>query len=231
MVFLTRDEFGLLLQGFTDRWRPMIEFMALSGARFGEISALKPSDVDTVNGTVRIARARKRTYEKGANYEVGPTKTRKSERTINVTPTVLDKLDYSGEWLFTNTRGGPVQLAGWRTNVWYKSVARAQKLGLTKSPRVHDLRHTCASWMIQARVPLPVVQAHLGHESISTTVGLYVHLDRTSHVSAAELIGAGLYGLAPDASPDQAPPEVPPVSPPADSAVDRNASESAPDRG
>jgi len=34
--------------------------------------------------------------------------------------------------------------------------------GLTKERRVHDLRHTCASWMIQAGVPLPVTQQHLG---------------------------------------------------------------------
>jgi integrase len=47
------------------------------------------------------------------------------------------------------------------------------KAGLTKSPRVHDLRHTCASWMIAAGVPLPIIQQHLGHESIQTTIGVY----------------------------------------------------------
>jgi len=231
MVFLTRDEFAQLLAGFTERWRPLVEFMALSGARFGEISALRPADVDRENYTVRIARARKRTYEKGANYEVGPTKTKRSERVINVHRGVLDKLDYDSEWLFTNTRGGPLLLPGWRTNVWYKSVARAQALGLKKAPRVHDMRHTCASWMIQAGVPLPVVQAHLGHESISTTVNLYSHLDRLSHASAAELIGAGLYGPGPDASPTPGRPPMPAVSPPTDSEAGSNAPESAPARG
>ena len=202
MVFLTRPEFTCLLAGFTDRWVPLIEFLALSGARFGEVSALKPSDVDRELGTVRIARARKRTYVKGAMYEVGPTKTKRSERTINLTQTVLDKLDYSGEWLFTNTRGGPLQLSGWRTNVWYKSVIRAQNLGLKKKPRVHDLRHTCASWMIARGIPLPVIQLHLGHESISTTVNLYGHLDRSQAAAAAELIGADLYAPALDVSPE-----------------------------
>jgi hypothetical protein len=41
-------------------------------------------------------------------------------------------------------------------------------------------------------VPLPVVQAHLGHESINTTIAAYVHLDRTSMTSAASAIGAML---------------------------------------
>lgn len=181
MVFLTHLEFAQLLEGFMPRWRPMVEFMALSGMRFGELSALKPSDVDRDACTVRVARARKRTYEKGAMYEVGPTKTQRSERTINVHRGVLDKLDYTGDWLFTTTRGKPVLVTSWRPNVWYKSVKRAQdKHGLKKTPRIHDMRHTCASWMIQAGVPLPVVQAHLGHESIATTVNLYAHIDRTS---------------------------------------------------
>ncbi len=193
MVFLTPAEFRQLQAGFTDRWQALVEFMALSGARFGEISALKPSDVDRQASTVRIARARKRTYEKGNNYEVGPTKTKRSERVINVTKTVLDKLDYDNEWLFTNTKGGPLQLAGWRANVWYKSVQRAQdKHGLAKRPRVHDMRHTCASWLVQSGVSLPVVQAHLGHENISTTIKLYAHLDRGSHEKAADALAAML---------------------------------------
>lgn len=59
-------------------------------------------------------------------------------------------------------------------------------------PRIHDLRHTCASWLIQAGVPMPVVSQHLGHESINTTISLYVHLDRSSMKSAADAIASAL---------------------------------------
>ena len=45
-----------------------------------------------------------------------------------------------------------------------------------KRPRPHDLWHTCASWMIAAGD----LSQHLGHESITTTVHVYGHLDRTS---------------------------------------------------
>lgn len=184
-AFLDRDEFQLLKAAFTDRYKPLVEFLVSSGCRFSEAVALKPSDVDRQAGTVRIVRSWKRA---GSGYVLGPPKTRRSVRTINIPKSVLDQLDYSREWLFTGSNGGPVRLYSWRANVWYKTLAKAQANGLAKKPRIHDLRHTCASWMIQAGVPLPVIQAHLGHESIQTTVNLYGHLDRRSHEVAAGAI-------------------------------------------
>ncbi|MFD6195709.1 tyrosine-type recombinase/integrase [Mycobacteriaceae bacterium NPDC060252] len=64
--------------------------------------------------------------------------------------------------------------------------------GFDPRPRIHDLRHTCASWLIQAGVPLPVIQQHLGHESIQTTVDVYGHLDLRSARAAAEAMGKAL---------------------------------------
>lgn len=185
MVFLTRDEFQTLKAAFSDHYQPLVEFLVASGCRASEALALRPSDVNRDGGTVRITRAWKRT---GSGYELGPPKTRRSVRTINVPKSVLRQLDYGREWLFTGTNGKPVRIYSWRSNVWYKSLAKARSNGLEKRPRIHDLRHTCASWMIQSGVPLPVIQAHLGHESIKTTVDCYGHLDRSSHIVAADAI-------------------------------------------
>ena len=186
-VFLTPDEFKILKAAFSEHYQPLVEFLVSSGCRASEALALKPSDVDRGTGEVRITRA----WHKGGpdGYYLGPPKTNKSRRTINVPKSVLAQLDYGHEWLFVSTDGKPIRLYSWRTNVWYKSLAKARARGLAKSPRVHDLRHTCASWMIQAGVPLPVVQDHLGDESIKTTVDTYGHLDRNNHVVAAEAIG------------------------------------------
>ena len=136
---LTRAEFDQLLAATTDYWRPLVEFLVVSGARWGEVVALKPSDVDRATNTVKIRRA---WTHSSAGYQIGPTKTRRSRRDIKVPARILNNLDYSGEWLFTNRDGGPVRYAGFRHRVWDKATARAQ---LDPAPTPHDLRHTCAS--------------------------------------------------------------------------------------
>jgi integrase len=84
-------------------------------------------------------------------------------------------------------------LYSWRTNVWTPSLAKARNTDpknpdravLEKQPRIHDLRHSCASWLLGAGVPLIVVSAQLGHEDSSVTAKIYGHLDRTAGQAAA----------------------------------------------
>jgi integrase len=203
MVFLERDEFQLLLSAVTEYWRPLVEFLVASGCRWSEAAALRPSDIDLRNKTVRISRA----WKNGdAGFTIGGTKTKRSVRTINVPARVLDQLDLTGEWVFSNSGRGsglfstglvaadsrPVRAHNFNPKVWAPAVARAQAEGLTKKPRVHDLRHTCASWLINAGRPLTAVQAQLGHESIQTTSDVYGHLDRSSGQGNADAIDAML---------------------------------------
>jgi integrase len=196
MVFLTHEEFALLHPCVSEHWQPLVEFLVASGARFGEATALKPGDINLAENTVDIRRAWR--YVIGEGFQLGPPKTRRSIRTIDVAAATLAKLDLSGEWVFTNSgkgqRGddGPVRGPNFHTNVWVPALDRAKDKGLTKRPRPHDLRHTNASWLIQAGIPLPVIQRHLGHESIQTTVDRYGHLDRRSSRMVADVVGKAL---------------------------------------
>jgi integrase len=210
IVALTPEEFSRLLNEVTEYWGPLVEFLVASGARWGEATALKPGDVNRENGTVRITTAWKRTYEGGGiGYEIGVPKTKKSVRTISVSRAVLDKLNYSGEFLFENRAGRPVRGNGFHDRVWQPAVERVWPTKdaegnalppekLPPRPRIHDLRHTCATWMVLAGVPLPVVQTHLGHENINTTISLYSHVDRKSADVAAEAIAAALASTSSD---------------------------------
>lgn len=203
MVFLTHEDFDTLLAEIPDHWQPLVLFLVASGCRWGEATALKPGDVDRKRNTVRISKAWRRG---GGGYRIGLPKTRRSVRTINVPATVLDKLNYTGEWLFTNPGrgnravGGPVRAPNFRANVWWPAIKRAwpevddqgNPIANPLRPRIHDLRHTAASWFIQDGKPLPAIQQHLGHESIKTTVDVYGHLDRRSGEDLADSMGKWL---------------------------------------
>lgn len=191
MRMLTRDEFDRLLEATTDYWRPLMEFLVASGARWGEVVALKPGDVDRVAGTVKIRRAWKHS---SAGYAIGAPKTRRSKRTIKMPVDLLERLDYGNEWLFINREGGPVRYQGFRRRIWDKAVARA---GLVPPPTPHDLRHTCASWMLNGGVPSSVVSRHLGHESIKVTHDIYGDVDEASAQLAADFM-AGMLTREPD---------------------------------
>lgn len=183
---LSRQEFAALLEATTEYWRPLMQFLVASGCRWGEAVGLKPGDVDRESGTVSIRRAWN--YSSGG-YQIGPPKTRRSRREIQVPLAVLDKLDYSHDWLFVNRDGGPVRYVGFRQRVWDKAVARTT---LDPAPTPHDLRHTCASWMLNGGVPISVVSRHLGHESIQITVDVYGDVDQASAQLAADFMGDAL---------------------------------------
>lgn len=199
MTFLSPEEFSILRAAFNPRWHALLNFLAASGCRFSEATALTPADVDVVNGTVRIAKAWKRVPGGGeGRYELGQPKTRRSVRTVNVPVSVLGQLDLDHEWIFVNSHGGPIRIYSWRSNVWVPSVAKARtsapgnpdRAVLDKHPRIHDLRHSCASWLLGAGVPLIVVSAQLGHEDTSVTAKIYGHLDRTASQAAASAMAA-----------------------------------------
>lgn len=57
---------------------------------------------------------------------------------------------------------------------------------LSVQPRIHDIRHSHASWLLAAGIPIHVVQIRLGHESIKTTVDTYGHLLPDAQIAAAE---------------------------------------------
>jgi integrase len=55
-------------------------------------------------------------------------------------------------------------------------VPARSRAGLSDRFRIHDLRHTAASLMIQASYPPKMLQEIMGHASITTTLDLYGHL-------------------------------------------------------
>lgn len=181
-IYLTLPEFELLLTLVREHYRPLVTLLGLTGIRWGEATALTAGNIDHATHTARIRQAWKHT-DSGA-MELGPPKSKKSRRTVAVpepvfvalAPSMADKR--SGDIVLLSPRGNPIRSGTFHNVVWQPAVAELeQRIG--KRPRVHDLRHSWASWAIQRNVPLPVIQRQMGHESIETTVDTYGHLARS----------------------------------------------------
>jgi integrase len=178
MVFLTREEFAVLLDKVRPQWRPLVLTLALTGIRFGEATALTVSALDRASHSARIHTAWKQSGKQGA------PKSKKSRRTVAVPDQVFAALEpltagkAPHDLVFLSPRGMRVRSGNFYNAAWKPAVDAAEPI-IGKRPRVHDLRHTFASWAIQANIPLPVVQRQLGHEHISTTIDTYSHLARS----------------------------------------------------
>lgn len=171
-VFLSRDEYEIFLKAMEEHYQPLVEFLANTGCRIGEATALTPADINMKTGKVRFNKTF--SADNHGRFEVGVTKTESSDREISVPHHVLEQLDLSGEHIFTNTIGKQLTQNRFRSGAWKKAV---EKSGLPKhrQPGIHDLRHTHASWLLDAGVSIHAVQQRLGHSDVMTTLRIYGH--------------------------------------------------------
>lgn len=188
-VFLTEDQFLTLLACIPDHYKLLVMTLYGTGMRWGEATALTPSALqfDVHPATVRVTRAWKQ-GEDSKPY-LGTPKTKRSLRTITLPANLAKELESACEGLkpddliFTSPSGKNIRSGPFHTRVWQPAV-KAANLGV--APRIHDLRHSHASWLIASGVSLPVVQRRLGHESIQTTVNVYGHLAPDAYAGATE---------------------------------------------
>ncbi len=194
MTLISPDEFEAIHRHLPDYAKPLARFLVGTGMRWGEATALTWADIDltVIPATARVTKAWKRAENGGV--VLGPTKTAKSVRTVSLPPQVVAEMGPAGapsELVFPGP-DGIAQHTWTRTfhrDAWHPGVAAS---GIGKRPRVHDLRHAQSSWLIARGVPLPWIQARLGHEKITTTVDTYGHLSPEAHEEMA-LVMAGVF--------------------------------------
>lgn len=183
MAFLTHDEFALLLSCVDRHFHPLVLFLVGTGARFSEASAITKADFTDNRGeySVRIDKAWKRGAHGRGRY-LGTPKSSNSVRTIGLDPDLavevapLVAASKDGEPVFKMKRGGVLDTQAFYNKVWRHAVEDAHRLGLRKSPRVHDLRHTFASWMLAGGISMQELSWIMGHESEAITRKVYAHV-------------------------------------------------------
>jgi len=156
-----------------EHYRPLVRFLYGTGCRWGEAVALTVGDVRLPN--VHFRRALKWSPD-GRRYTAS-TKTKKSNRVIALPGQLHRELGAlcdgraRSDLVFTAPRCGEFLHRTFWSRVWLPAVA-----DLEPRPRIHDLRHSHASQLLAAGVPIHIVQARLGHSSIQVTVNTYGHL-------------------------------------------------------
>lgn len=180
ITFLTHDEFRLLLDQIPIHFQPFVIFLVSTGLRFSEATALTPADFTDDRGQYSVSVQKAWKYQgTGGVRKIGTPKSEKSRRTVGlgkiateavaplVRTTALD------DFVFKMARGGDMTSQAFYNHVWRDAVAAAQAKGLRKKPRVHDLRHTFASWSLAEGESIEIISYLMGHESIQTTRNTY----------------------------------------------------------
>ena len=154
----------------------LADFLTLAlntGMRRGEMLGLEWRRVDLQRRVISL--------------EAAHTKTGKSRSVPlndNARAALINRARFRAEtcpgspWVFTNDKGA-------RISSFKRSFATACRVAGIEDFRIHDLRHTCAAWLVTAGVPLPEVRDLLGHSSVTMTER-YAHLDQVNIRAAVD---------------------------------------------
>jgi len=162
------------------------DWLANSGMRWGEFTGLHRHRYDARRGMARVVETfeektgRIKAYPKGRRIRSVPVPgwlVEEVDELLDADPGRCGLEHRGGQacrsgLLFTTGSGTVLRGSNWSERVWRPAVARA---GIGHC-RVHDLRHTYASWLIEDGVSLARVGKLLGHVSPVTTQR-YAHLE------------------------------------------------------
>ena len=183
-----------------------------AGMRKGELCGLRWPSVDLEIATVSVV---EQLIKPGSKPVFGPTKNGLN-RTIQVSPKTVELLRvhrksqnelkfrngkhyhdrglvFAKQWNQMNrskqSLGDPLQM----NNLGQREFADAIEAAVIRRIKFHGLRHTCATLLLKARIPVHVVSQRLGHKSVDITMNIYAHVLPSMQDEAAAEMGAILY--------------------------------------
>lgn len=168
-----------------DRLEALYVTGLLMGLRPGELLGLPWVAVDLTKGRLRVSQSLKREHNK---LVVGEPKTLRSRRTLDMPDLVVEavrrhrdqqakeRIDAGDDWVdsglvFTTLLGTPIDPSNLRRD--FAKLTRKAGIGHWHP---HELRHSAASLLSAAGVPIEQISDVLGHEGPRTTAAVYRHL-------------------------------------------------------
>jgi integrase len=196
-VALSADQLAAYQQAASGTWIDLlIRLGSATGARPGELLALRWADLNWSALQLRIERS---LYQIKREIGIKSTKTRQV-RTVSIPPSLMEylKLHRQAQKGFEELFGldyrtdldlifaGPAGTYLLPSSVTRAAVRTAKEAGL-RGVGLHTLRHTHASALLHAKVPITNVAKRLGHRDAYTTAKIYAHAipDTDQDVAAA----------------------------------------------
>jgi integrase len=203
MTVWSADELREFLTGIEDNdWFVPIFIAANTGMRRGEVLGLTWRNVD-LDAARLVVSQQILSVEYAAS--VADVKTSNSRRTIDLDPRTVAVLKAwrrqqleqkmstgrrgNDEFVFTHTDGGPIH-----PDLFSQSWQRLMRDSDLRTIRLHDLRHTHATILLKAGVPVKVVSERLGHSSPAFTMTVYQHVLPGMQADAAAAFSNAVFG-------------------------------------
>lgn len=172
MKFWTIEEFKQFIK-FNDNKKATLAFKILfwTGMRRGELLALTFKDIDLENNFIDI----NKTYTKINKKDIiNPPKTQKSKRKIAISNSLAEDIKNYKKLIYDYKENDRIFTFG--LNYLRDNLNRACKKSGVKQIRIHDLRHSHASLLIELGFTPLAISERLGHEKVQTTLDTYSHL-------------------------------------------------------
>ena len=172
MLFWTKEEYQKFSEVMMDKPISYYAFQMLywTGIREGELLALTPADFDFEKGTVKISKTYQRI--KGEDMITSP-KTKKSNRTVQMPDFLCTEMQEFFDMQYGLKRKD--RIFNITKSYLHHEMDRGSKAAGVKRIRIHDLRHSHISLLIDMGFSAVAIADRVGHESIEITYR-YAHL-------------------------------------------------------
>lgn len=184
MLFWTEKEYQKFVEAVADKPQSYYAFEILywCGLRVGELLALTPSDFDFEKKTLHISKSYQRI--KGRDLITDP-KTPKSKRLIVMPDFLADEIqDYMCS-LYGIEQNDRIFIMS--KSYLHHEMDRGAKLSGVKRIRIHDLRHSHVSYLINKGFTALAIAERVGHEAVDITYR-YAHLFPTVQTDMAKMM-------------------------------------------
>ena len=192
------------LMGEPLKYRVFFFLIAYSGFRRSEMLGLEWKDIDFENNIISVRRTSNYTAERGTYTDT--TKTKRSQRTLKISPFIIDMLKQLKEeqdnealrlgtkWVETDrlfTKWNGEEMNNQTPYGWLKEFCKKNNLPFYS---IHSFRHFAASALISAGLDVTTVSIALGHCNSGTTLNVYSHMFQNAQARVSEAMD-GAFGF------------------------------------